>query len=167
MASNSQPRYSINKEFFAVSITPLKPLTLKNNEIYVESVNPRRGYYLYDTTEILNKLYEPISRKNTAKIFHRYIYLCYVITLKGPCHEIFDLWFFSSNNSIWAPDTRFKDFLHMASYSRRYSTMKSTFFGGQQCHWHRPPLVSGVNDTAEFSYKVCIVESAVSLTPLI
>jgi hypothetical protein len=34
---------------------------------------------------------------------------------------------FSSNNSIWAPDTRVKAFLHMASYSRRYSTMKSTF----------------------------------------
>jgi hypothetical protein len=27
-------------------------------------------------------------------------------SFKGPCHEIFDLWFFSSNNSIWAPDIR-------------------------------------------------------------
>jgi hypothetical protein len=58
--------------------------------------------------------------------------------LKVPCHEIFDLWFFSSNNSIWAPDTRVKAFLHMASYLQRYSTMKSTFL-----------LVSGVNDTAD------------------
>jgi hypothetical protein len=50
-----------------------------------------------------------------------------VNTLKGPCHEIFDLWFFSSNNSIWAPDTRIKAFLHMASYSRGYLTMKLIF----------------------------------------
>jgi hypothetical protein len=34
----------------------------------------------------------------------------YFFYLKGPCHEIFDLWFFSSNNSIWAPDTRVKAF---------------------------------------------------------
>jgi hypothetical protein len=46
--------------------------------------------------------------------------------------------FFSSNNSIRAPDTQVKAFLHMASYSRRYSTIKSTFF-----------VVSGVNDTAD------------------
>jgi hypothetical protein len=48
--------------------------------------------------------------------------------LKGPCHEIFDLRFFSSNNSIWAADPRAKAFLHMVSDSRRYSTMKSIFF---------------------------------------
>jgi hypothetical protein len=45
---------------------------------------------------------------------------------------------FSSNNSIWAPDTRVKAFLHMAWYSRRYSAMKSIFL-----------VVSGVNDTAD------------------
>jgi hypothetical protein len=63
--------------------------------------------------------------------------------LKGPFHEIIDLRFFSSNNSIWASDPRFKAFLHMASYSRRYSTRKSTFWwsavsmtSGQRCHWH-------------------------------
>jgi hypothetical protein len=27
-----------------------------------------------------------------------------IYNLKGQCHEIFDLWFFSSNNPIWAPD---------------------------------------------------------------
>jgi hypothetical protein len=58
--------------------------------------------------------------------------------LKEPCHEIFDHWFFSSNNSIWAPDTRVKTFLHMALYSRRCLTMKSTFL-----------VVSSVNDTAD------------------
>jgi hypothetical protein len=57
---------------------------------------------------------------------------------KGPCHEIYDLWFFSSNNSIWALDKRVKAFLHMASYSRRYTTMKSTLF-----------VVSSFNDTAD------------------
>jgi hypothetical protein len=30
--------------------------------------------------------------------------------VKGPCHEIFDLWFFSSNNPIWAPDSQVKAF---------------------------------------------------------
>jgi hypothetical protein len=65
--------------------------------------------------------------------------------LKGPCHEIFDLRFFSSNNSIWAPDPRVKAFLHMASYSRRYSTRKSTFL-----------VVSGVNDTAAPALRLCL-----------
>jgi hypothetical protein len=73
------------------------------------------------------------------------------MSLKGPCHETFDLWFFSSNNSIWAPDTRVKAFLHMDSYPIRYSTMESTFL-----------VVSGVNDTADhkrdpyFLYEWCI-----------
>jgi hypothetical protein len=48
-------------------------------------------------------------------------------SLKGPCHEIFDLRFFSSNNSNWALDPRVKAFFHMTSYSLRYSTMKSNF----------------------------------------
>jgi hypothetical protein len=30
--------------------------------------------------------------------------------LKGQCHEIFDLWFFSSNNFPEAPDTPVKAF---------------------------------------------------------
>jgi hypothetical protein len=64
--------------------------------------------------------------------------------LKGPCHEIFDLWFFSSNNSIWAPDTRFEAFLHMTSYLRRYSTMKLTFL-----------VVSGVKATADHKKAIC------------
>jgi hypothetical protein len=71
------------------------------------------------------------------------------IDLKGPCHEIFELRFFSSNNSIWALDPWVKAFLHtMTSYLRRYSTMKSIFCG-----------VSSVNDTADHY-------SAVSMTPL-
>jgi hypothetical protein len=38
------------------------------------------------------------------------------VALKGPCQEIFDLWVFSSNDSIWAPDLWVKAFLHMASF---------------------------------------------------
>jgi hypothetical protein len=49
------------------------------------------------------------------------------IQLKGPCHKIFDLRFFSSNNYIWALGPRIKAFLHMTSFSRRYLTMKSIF----------------------------------------
>jgi hypothetical protein len=56
-----------------------------------------------------------------------------IITLKGSSHKIFDLWFFSSNNSIWAPDTFCKTFLHMASYLQRYSTLKSIFVGDEGC----------------------------------
>jgi hypothetical protein len=41
--------------------------------------------------------------------------------LKGPCHKIFYLGFFSSNNSSGAPDPR------VSSYSRKNSTMKLTF----------------------------------------
>jgi hypothetical protein len=37
--------------------------------------------------------------------------------------------FFSSNNSIWAPDPQVKAFLDMAPYSRRYSTLKLIFCG--------------------------------------
>jgi hypothetical protein len=42
--------------------------------------------------------------------------VCSLVFIKGTCHEIFDLWFFSSINSILAPDTRVKAFLHMASH---------------------------------------------------
>jgi hypothetical protein len=65
----------------------------------------------------------------------------FAIFLKGPSHEIFDLRFFSSNNSIWTLDPRVKAFLHMASCSRRYSTKKSIFCG-QRCQWHRCSLVN-------------------------
>jgi hypothetical protein len=30
--------------------------------------------------------------------------LCACVILRGQCHKIFDLWFFSSNNPTWAPD---------------------------------------------------------------
>jgi hypothetical protein len=47
--------------------------------------------------------------------------------LKGPCHEIFDLRFFFIKQLHLAVDQLVKAFLHMASYSQRYSTMKSNF----------------------------------------
>jgi hypothetical protein len=33
-----------------------------------------------------------------------HILLKSMVSLKGQCHEIFGLWFFSSNNPTWAPD---------------------------------------------------------------
>jgi hypothetical protein len=86
------------------------------------------------------------------------------IHVKGTLSRDFRPPVFSSNNSIWALDPRIKAFLHMASYSRRYSTMK-LIFCGQECQWHWRQLckfvkmVSGVNDTAERWW-------AVSMTPL-
>jgi hypothetical protein len=57
----------------------------------------------------------------------------------------------------------------MASYSRRYSTMKSIFFG-QRCHWHCWPLVCGVNYTTDHWWSVSMTPLtkrwAVSMTPL-
>jgi hypothetical protein len=41
------------------------------------------------------------------KLFTEKSYLWY---LKGQCHEIFELWFFSLNNSIWAPHHGLKPF---------------------------------------------------------
>jgi hypothetical protein len=58
--------------------------------------------------------------------------------------EIFDLWFFSSNNTIWAPDSRVQAFSNMASNWRSY----------QQSRLH-----SGVNDFA-------VADTVVSMTPL-
>jgi hypothetical protein len=52
--------------------------------------------------------------KITIKRIHR------LALLNGPCHEIFYLWCFSSNNSIWAPDTQGKVFSYIASYRYRY-----------------------------------------------
>jgi hypothetical protein len=45
--------------------------------------------------------------------------------LKGLCHEIFDTWFFSSNNSSWDTDPRVEPFFNIDSYSPRNSTLKS------------------------------------------
>jgi hypothetical protein len=88
------------------------------------------------------------------------------LRLKEPCHEVFDFRFFSSINSIWALGPQFKAFLHMASYSGRYSTLKSNILWpavsmtplgtGQRCKWHRVAsyayfvkMISGVIDTAD------------------
>jgi hypothetical protein len=54
----------------------------------------------------------------------KWITICYRITfyllLKGQCHEIFDLRFFTSNNTPWAPDSRTKAFFNSASNLPRY-----------------------------------------------
>jgi hypothetical protein len=77
-----------------------------------------------------------------------------IVGLKGQCHEIFDLWFFSSNNPIWAPDSRVKAFSNMASNSRSYSTKSVP----EQCQWHRYGRLSGVIDSGQAA-------RAVSMTP--
>jgi hypothetical protein len=59
------------------------------------------------STEIERNVYRGREHKENAQ-------------LKGPCHEIFDPRFFSSNNTPWAPDSRTKAFLNSASNSPRY-----------------------------------------------
>jgi hypothetical protein len=52
--------------------------------------------------------------------------------LKVQWYETFDLWFFSLNNPIWAPDSRIKAFSTMASNSRSYSKKSVP----EWCQWH-------------------------------
>jgi hypothetical protein len=54
-------------------------------------------------------------------------------------------WFFSSNNPIWAPDSRVKAFSNIASNSWSYATKSVP----ERCQGHRLSRLSGVNDTAE------------------
>ena len=44
--------------------------------------------------------------------------------LKGQCHEIFDLYFFSLIEPIWSPDKQAKMVFLKNSFSRRYSNLK-------------------------------------------
>ena len=48
----------------------------------------------------------------------------YFFSLKGQCHEIFELYFFSFIEPIWAPDKQAKMFFLKNSFSRRYSNLK-------------------------------------------
>ena len=50
------------------------------------------------------------------------------IPLKGQCHEIFKLYFFSLIEPIWVPDKQVKMVFLKNSFSRRYSILKG------QCH---------------------------------
>ena len=53
------------------------------------------------------------------------------IRLKGVCHEIFDLYFFSWFKPIWAPDKQSKVFLNLISI--RYLTTKLEKFDSAVC----------------------------------
>ena len=53
--------------------------------------------------------------------------------LKRQCHEIFDLYFFSWIESIWAPDNQAKMVLLKNSFLRRYSNLKFKKFDSAQC----------------------------------
>jgi hypothetical protein len=79
--------------------------------------------------------------------------------LKGPWHEIFDLWFFSSNNS--PSDRQVKAFLNMASNLQRKSTklvphwrewhrcvLNTSLCMSQRCQWYHCASHISVNDTA-------------------
>jgi hypothetical protein len=59
-----------------------------------KKIRPHRMYF-YGDSEVLVSDIEPSpipERKNYAAPYH-------LPFLKGPCHDIFDLWFFSTNNS--------------------------------------------------------------------
>jgi hypothetical protein len=50
------------------------------------------------------------------------------ICAKGQSHEIFNLWFFSSNDTPWSTGSWVKAVSNIDSYSRRYSTTKIANF---------------------------------------
>ena len=54
-------------------------------------------------------------------------------TLKGQCHEIFDLYFFPLIEPIWSPDKQAKMVFIKNSFSRRYSNLKIEKFDSAQC----------------------------------
>ena len=55
------------------------------------------------------------------------------ISLKGVCHEIFDLQFFSCFEPIWAPDKQAKVFLNSVLISPRYTIRKFEKFDSAVC----------------------------------
>ena len=57
--------------------------------------------------------------------------------LKGQCHEIFELYFFSLIKPIWAPDKQAKMVFLKNSFSRRYSNLKFEKFDSAQANTAR------------------------------
>jgi hypothetical protein len=76
----------------------------------------------YERKEIGAGKEKAIKKKKKRKILNEKRHREEKCDLKGPCHEIFDLWFFLSNNPVWVPDSRVKAFTNTASNSRSYST---------------------------------------------
>ena len=58
-------------------------------------------------------------------------------TLKGQCHEIFELYFFALIEPIWAPDKQAKTVFLKNSFSRRYSNLKFGKFDSAQANTAR------------------------------
>jgi hypothetical protein len=92
-------------------------------------------------------------------------------TLMGQCHEIFDLQFFSSNSTPWAPESWAKAFLNLVliffcialpfCYASHFLKLFENFIVhavSSWCQWPRMHRACGVNDPA------CTVHS-VSMTP--
>jgi hypothetical protein len=95
-----------------------------------------------------------LSRKNCV----RKEYWVMPWALKGQCHEIFDLWFFSSNNLIWAPDSRVKAFSNIASDSRNYSKKSLTtqrFNHTAVLIWHRWGGVPRIREALAAFQAIC------------
>jgi hypothetical protein len=63
-------------------------------------------YSLYRTLRCSACAYGALA----SVLYTRLLDNSFLCSLKGPCHEIFDLWFFSSNNPISAHDSRVKAF---------------------------------------------------------
>ena len=57
-----------------------------------------------------------------------------LLSLKGQCHEIFELYFFSLIKPIWAPDKQAKMVFLKNSFSRRYSNLKFFEFDSAQAN---------------------------------
>ena len=58
-------------------------------------------------------------------------------TLKGQCHEIFDLYFFHESNPSGAPDKQAKMVFLKNLFSRRYSNLKFEKFDSAQANTAR------------------------------
>ncbi len=69
------------------------------------------------------------------------------MTLKGQCHEIFDVWFFSWISFPQAPEYTIRAVSNFFENSRRYSQLKVH----HRCHWHRWQMEKIFNQE-KFSY---------------
>jgi hypothetical protein len=111
--------------------------------------NPRVTDPVPDPVPDPAKVPDPCGSGSTPLFNATTMYLQYnQPSLKGTLSRDFRPFFIEQlHHSIWAPDPRAKAFLHMASNSRRYSTMKSIFLwsavsmtpltGSGRCQCHR------------------------------
>jgi hypothetical protein len=82
-------------------------------------------FYLMENMCTLNLIEWSFSLIKSMTKFH--YYMDYVLYLKGVTRFLASGFFHQTTPFVWAFDPRVKEFLHMTSYSRRYSTLKSIF----------------------------------------